>query len=45
MFGTLPDRPAFSAYAERLRARPAYIRAKAIDNALIAAASPAGADA
>jgi len=45
MFGTLPDRPAFSAYAERLRARPAYIRAKAIDNELIAAASPAGADA
>ncbi len=45
MFGTLPDRPAFSAYAGRLRARPAYIRAKAIDNALIAAASPAGADA
>ncbi|WP_033925514.1 glutathione S-transferase family protein [Sphingomonas sp. 35-24ZXX] len=45
MFGTLPDRPAFSAYAERLRARPAYIRAKAIDNELIAAASPEGADA
>lgn len=38
MFGTLPDRPAFSAYAARLRSRPAYIRAKAIDNDLIEAA-------
>lgn len=37
-FGTLPVLPAFTAYAERLRARPAYIRAKAIDNDLIAAA-------
>ncbi len=36
-FGTLPARPAFTAYAERVRARPAYARAKAIDNALIAA--------
>jgi glutathione S-transferase len=36
-FGTLPERPAFSAYAGRLRQRPAYARAKAIDNALIAA--------
>lgn len=41
MFGTLPDRPAFSAYAARLRSRPAYIRAKAVDNDLIAAANPA----
>ena len=40
-FNTLPDRPAFSAYAERLRARPAYIRAKAIDNDLIAVAKAA----
>lgn len=39
MFGTLPDRPAFAAYAARLRSRPAYIRAKAIDNALIEAAA------
>lgn len=45
MFGTLPDRPSFQAYAGRLRARPAYIRAKAIDNELIAAASHEGADA
>lgn len=35
-FGTIPDRPAFAAYAERLRARDAYRRAKDIDNALIA---------
>jgi glutathione S-transferase len=35
-FGTMPDRPAFQAYAERLRARPAYAEAKAIDNELIA---------
>jgi glutathione S-transferase len=41
LFGTLPDRPAFSAYAARLRSRPAYIRAKAIDNDLIEAASAA----
>jgi len=37
-FGSIPDRPAFTAYAERLRQRPAYRRAKEIDNALIAAA-------
>ncbi|WP_017669548.1 glutathione S-transferase family protein [Blastomonas sp. AAP53] len=36
-FDTLPVRPEFTAYAERLRARPAYVRAKAIDNELIAA--------
>ena len=35
-FGSIPPRPAFVAYAERLRARPAYIEAKAIDAALIA---------
>ena len=35
-FGSIPARPAFTAYAERLRARPAYQAAKAIDNALIA---------
>lgn len=34
-FGSIPAHPAFSAYAERLRARPAYLAAKAIDNALI----------
>ncbi|WP_121116743.1 glutathione S-transferase family protein [Croceibacterium ferulae] len=35
-FGTMPDRPAFRAYVERLRARPAYAEAKAIDTELIA---------
>ena len=40
-FGTLPPRPEFAAYAERLRSRPAYIRAKAIDNDLIEAAKAA----
>lgn len=37
-FGTMPARPVFTAYADRLRARPAYLRQKEIDNALIAAA-------
>ncbi|MXO74861.1 glutathione S-transferase [Altererythrobacter aerius] len=37
-FGTLPHRPAFGAYAERLRARDAYKAAKDIDGKLIAEA-------
>ena len=37
-FGTLPTNPTFVAYAERLRDRPAYQAAKAIDAALIAEA-------
>jgi glutathione S-transferase len=37
-FNLLPARPSFVAYGERLSARPAYTRAKDIDNALIAAA-------
>ena len=37
-FGWLPKRDSFAAYADRLTARPAYLKAKAIDNALIAAA-------
>jgi glutathione S-transferase len=37
MFGTLEPRPAFDAYVARLRERPAYIRAKEIDEAHIAA--------
>lgn len=37
-FGTIPTRPSFEAYAERLRERPAYKRAKEIDNTLIAEA-------
>ncbi|MFN3820232.1 glutathione S-transferase family protein [Blastomonas sp.] len=44
MFGTLPDRPAFAAYAERLRARPAYIRSKAVDTGLIEAAKARAAE-
>jgi glutathione S-transferase len=35
-FGSMPGRPGFKAYAERLRQRAAYRRAKEIDNALIA---------
>ena len=34
-FGTLPDRPGFKAYAERLQARPAARRARQIDDALM----------
>lgn len=34
-FGNLPARPAFVAYAERLRVRPHYKAAKAVDIALI----------
>lgn len=35
-FGQLPSRPAFETYIAGLRERPAYVRAKQIDNALIA---------
>ena len=35
-FGTLEKRPAFERYAERVSARPAAIRARAIDDALVA---------
>lgn len=35
-FGGIEKRPAFEAYMARLTARPAYIRAKEIDNKLIA---------
>ncbi len=34
-FKSIPERPAFAAYAERFRARDAYLEAKAIDNKLI----------
>ncbi len=34
-FGSVPPKPAFVAYAERLQARPAYKEGKAIDNKLI----------
>ncbi len=35
-FGTFEKRPSFESYAARLRERPAYQKAKAIDGALIA---------
>ncbi|MGV8936037.1 MAG: glutathione S-transferase family protein [Allorhizobium sp.] len=35
-FATLPDRPGFAEYTERLTARPAAVRARAIDDALMA---------
>ena len=38
-FGSIEKRPAFVAYDERLRARPAHKRASEIDDKLIAAAS------
>ncbi|MCW2387231.1 glutathione S-transferase [Sphingobium sp. B11D3B] len=37
-FGTIPSRPIFSDYVARLESRPTYVRAKEIDNALIAQA-------
>lgn len=40
MFKSIPERPAFAAYAERLREREAYKAAKAIDMALIEGAKP-----
>ena len=33
-FGTIPDRPAFRAYWNRLKDRPALLRANALDDAL-----------
>jgi glutathione S-transferase len=39
-FGSIPERPAFRAYVDRVTQRPAYGAAGAIDAALIAAASP-----
>lgn len=41
-FKSLPDRDAFKAYAGRLFQRPAAIRARELDDALIAAASKEG---
>lgn len=38
MFETIPTRPSFEAYAERLRARPKYSEAKAVDAKIIAEA-------
>lgn len=41
-FGSIPERPAFTAYADRLRERAAYREAKAIDMKLIAEAQNHG---
>ncbi|MDO9367850.1 MAG: glutathione S-transferase family protein [Sphingopyxis sp.] len=41
-FGTIASRPAFEAYVTPLRERPAYKRAKDIDNGLIAEMQAAG---
>lgn len=41
-FGSIPVRPAFEAYAARLRQREAYQAAKAIDGELIAEAQAQG---
>ena len=40
-FGSFDKRPAFEAYWERISSRPAAVRAREIDDALIAAAAPA----
>lgn len=40
LFKSIPTRPVFEAYAARLRERPAYQRAKAIDSELIAQMKP-----
>ena len=42
-FGTIASRPAFETYVAPLRERPAYKRAKEIDNGLIAKMQAAGA--
>lgn len=42
MFGTIKPRPAFEAYCAGLMARPAACRARALDDALLAAGSAAG---
>ncbi|MDH7787825.1 glutathione S-transferase [Ochrobactrum sp. 19YEA23] len=39
MFGSLPHRPAFDTYCERLQARPAWKRASELDDAAVKAAS------
>jgi glutathione S-transferase len=41
-FKSLPERPAFKAYAERLSGREAAVRAREIDDALIAAGQAGG---
>lgn len=42
-FGAIDKRPAFERYSERMQNRPAAIRAREIDDKLLAEAQPAGA--
>jgi glutathione S-transferase len=42
MFGTIEKRPAFEQYWQRLGNRPAFLRAKALDDALVAQQKAAG---
>jgi glutathione S-transferase len=42
MFGTMEKRPAFERYVERLTSRPAYARARALDDALMSPQKAAG---
>lgn len=37
-FGSIPERPSFAAYVERITQRPAYVEANAVDAAIIKAA-------
>jgi glutathione S-transferase len=39
-FGTIEKRPAFERYVERISTRPAAIRAREIDDALVADKAP-----
>ena len=41
-FGTIEDRPAFTAYWQRIADRPAAVRARALDDAAMPAKVPAG---
>ena len=40
-FGSIEKRPIFERYSQRLQSRPAAVRAREIDDALVAAAQPA----
>ena len=40
MFGTIDKRPAFTAYSERIQSRPAAVRAREIDDALMPQQTP-----
>jgi glutathione S-transferase len=42
MFGTIDKRPAFEQYWQRISSRPAYVRAKELDDAAVAAMKKAG---